>query len=90
MLCAEGTDDLSANELCTGVAELKGNVRRPSGCKVGQNTGYEWSFGNHISRVTTPFTHSIYIYIFTQHTRPFIVVIFITLLIRIGSWPTVM
>ena len=27
LLCAEGTDDLSANELCTGVAELKGNVR---------------------------------------------------------------
>eukprot|EP00434_Breviolum_minutum_P045200 symbB.v1.2.040465.t1/scaffold7258.1/size12300/1 len=26
LLCAEGTDDLSANELCTGVAELKGNA----------------------------------------------------------------
>ena len=29
LLCAEGTSDLSAEELCNGVSELKGNAPRP-------------------------------------------------------------
>ena len=44
LLCAEGTDDLSANELCTGVAELKGNVRDPGSEAIQSPQGWNIMF----------------------------------------------
>lgn len=46
LLCVEGTNDLSAEELCKGVAELKGSARTPKTPKTrlrqrGRGWGWE-------------------------------------------------